>query len=85
MTIEQIKKYGTQIDVIQVGSRNMYNYELLKELGKIKTPVLLKRGLSATYEEFLLASEYILKDGNHNVNCVKDELEVLIQTKQEMY
>ena len=56
MTTEQIKKYGNQIDVIQVGSRNMYNYELLKELG-----------LSATYEEFLLASEYILKCGNHNV------------------
>lgn len=67
MTIEQIKKYGNQIDIIQVGSRNMYNYELLKELGKIKTPVLLKRGLSATYEEFLLASEYILKGGNYNV------------------
>lgn len=67
MTIEQIKKYGNQIDIIQVGSRNMYNYELLKELGKISTPVLLKRGLSATYEEFLLASEYILKGENHNV------------------
>ena len=67
MTIEQVKKYCNIIDIIQVGSRNMYNYELLKELGKINTPVLLKRGLSATYEEFLLASEYILKGGNHNV------------------
>lgn len=67
MTIEQVKKYYDQIDIIQVGSRNMYNYELLKELGKIDTPILLKRGLSATYEEFLLAAEYILKGGNHNV------------------
>lgn len=43
MTVEQVKKYGNFIDIIQFGSRNMYNYELLKELGKIKTPVLLKR------------------------------------------
>lgn len=67
MTIEQVRKYADKIDIIQIGSRNMYNYELLKELGKIKTPILLKRGLSATYEEFLLASEYILKGGNYNV------------------
>lgn len=66
-TIEQVKKYAKDIDIIQVGSRNMYNYELLKELGKIKKPILLKRGLTATYNEWLLAAEYILKEGNYNV------------------
>ena len=67
MTIEQVKKYGNEIDIIQVGSRNMYHYELLKELGKINKPVLLKRGFMATYKEWLLAAEYILKEGNHKV------------------
>ena len=66
-TIEQVKKYSKDIDIIQVGSRNMYNYELLKELGKIQKPILLKRGLTATYNEWLLAAEYILKEGNYNV------------------
>lgn len=66
-TIEQVKKYAKDIDIVQVGSRNMYNYELLKELGKIKKPILLKRGLTATYNEWLLAAEYILKEGNYNV------------------
>lgn len=54
-------------DVVQVGARNMQNFELLKELGTVKTPVLLKRGLSATIEELLLAAEYILAHGNPNV------------------
>lgn len=55
------------IDFIQIGSRNMYNSELLKELGKIKKPILLKRGISATYEEWLNAAEYILKEGNTDI------------------
>ena len=67
MTIEQVIKYSNGIDIIQVGSRNMYNYELLKELGKTQKPILLKRGFSATYKEWLLACEYILKEGNYNV------------------
>lgn len=54
-------------DVIQVGARNMQNYTLLAELGKAGRPVLLKRGLSATLDELLLAAEYILKEGNTNV------------------
>lgn len=54
-------------DVIQVGARNMQNYNLLTELGKAGRPVLLKRGLSATLEELLLAAEYILKEGNEKV------------------
>lgn len=67
LTINQVKKYAKYIDIIQVGSRNMYNYELLKELGKTNKPILLKRGFTATYKEWLLASEYILKEGNYNV------------------
>lgn len=54
-------------DVLQVGARNMQNFFLLKELGKIKKPVLLKRGLSATIEELLMAAEYIMAGGNYNV------------------
>ena len=55
------------IDVLQVGSRSMYNIPLLKEIGKTKRPVILKRGMSATLNEFLLAAEYIVKEGNDNV------------------
>ncbi len=54
-------------DIIQVGARNMQNYYLLRELGKIRKPVLLKRGLSATIEEWLMAAEYILNGGNYQV------------------
>ena len=67
MTIDQVKKYGEMVDVIQIGTRNMYNYELLKEVGKLRTPVLLKRGLSATYNEWINAAEYIKMGGNNNI------------------
>ncbi|OUP02443.1 3-deoxy-7-phosphoheptulonate synthase [Anaerofilum sp. An201] len=55
------------VDVIQVGARNMQNFELLKELGRIDKPILLKRGLSATLEEFLMSAEYIMAGGNEKV------------------
>lgn len=55
------------VDVIQVGARNMQNFNLLKELGKLRKPVLLKRGLSSTYEELLMSAEYIMAGGNENV------------------
>jgi len=55
------------VDVLQVGARNMQNYNLLKELGKVPKPVLLKRGISATIEELLLSAEYIMSGGNYNV------------------
>jgi 3-deoxy-7-phosphoheptulonate synthase len=55
------------VDILQVGARNMQNYDLLRELGKVKKPVLLKRGLSATIEELLLSAEYIMQGGNYNV------------------
>ena len=56
-----------EVDVIQVGARNMQNFELLKALGKIDTPILLKRGLSATLKELLMSAEYIMSEGNPNV------------------
>lgn len=62
--LDLISKYA---DVLQVGARNMYNYPLLKRIGKTNKPVLLKRSFMATIEEFLLASEYILKEGNNRV------------------
>lgn len=62
--IELIERYT---DIFQVGARNMQNYPLLRELGKTRKPVLLKRGMWATYKEFLLASEYILSGGNDQV------------------
>ena len=55
------------VDVIQVGARNMQNFELLKELGKTNKPILLKRGLSATIEEWIMSAEYIMAGGNDNV------------------
>lgn len=67
MTIEQVKKYGKFIDIIQVGTRNMYNYNLLRELGKTNKTIILKRGFMATYKEWLLSAEYVLKEGNYNV------------------
>ena len=56
-----------EVDIIQVGARNMQNFEMLKELGKIDKPVILKRGISATLEEWLLSAEYILSGGNQKV------------------
>ncbi|WP_373898354.1 3-deoxy-7-phosphoheptulonate synthase [Haloimpatiens sp. FM7315] len=67
MDARDLEKAVPYLDVIQVGSRNMYNYSLLKELGKINKPVLLKRGMSATISEWLYAAEYIMQGGNHNV------------------
>lgn len=67
MSIDAIDSFAEDVDVIQVGARNMQNYELLKELGKTDKTVLLKRGLSATVEELLMSAEYIMSGGNSNV------------------
>lgn len=67
MAISQIDAIATHADMLQVGSRNMQNFDLLKALGEIDKPVLLKRGLAATIEEFIGAAEYILSHGNPNV------------------
>ena len=62
-----VEKVSESADLLQVGSRNMHNYSLLKELGQIRAPILLKRGFSSTSEELMLAAEYILSGGNTNV------------------
>jgi 3-deoxy-7-phosphoheptulonate synthase len=63
-SLELVEKYA---DVIQIGARNMQNFSLLKRAGKSEKPVLLKRGMSATLDDFLLAAEYVLSEGNYNV------------------
>ena len=67
MEVAQIPVVERYAHILQVGARNMQNYSLLRELGKVRTPVLLKRGLSATIEEWLMSAEYILAGGNMNV------------------
>lgn len=67
MTAEDVPLVAGYMDMLQIGARNMQNFALLKRAGMTKTPVLLKRGLSATYTEFILAAEYILSFGNPNV------------------
>ena len=67
MSPGDIEIFEREVDVIQVGARNMQNFDLLKQLGKIKKPILLKRGLSATIEEWLMSAEYIMAGGNENV------------------
>lgn len=67
MDPSQVEMMVPYVDVLQVGARNMQNYHLLRALGEVKKPVLLKRGLSATIEELLLSAEYIMAGGNHNV------------------
>ncbi len=71
MSIDQLNRFADKIDIIQIGARNMYNYSLLKELGKLAKPVILKRAFSATYEEWALATEYITHGGNQDVILVE--------------
>jgi len=67
MDLSQLEVMERYVDILQVGARNMQNFTLLRELGHSKTPVLLKRGISATIEEWLLSAEYVLSGGNMNV------------------
>lgn len=67
MAPEQVSLVGEVADILQIGARNMQNYALLEAVGKYNKPVLLKRGMMATLEEFLMAAEYILSNGNSNV------------------
>jgi 3-deoxy-7-phosphoheptulonate synthase len=67
MEISQIEGMLDYVDILQVGARNMQNYNLLAALGQVRRPVLLKRGMSATIQEWLLASEYIMSGGNYDV------------------
>ncbi len=67
LSIEQLDLFMEDVDIIQVGARNMQNFSLLKELGKTDKPILLKRGISATIEEWLMSAEYIMSEGNKNI------------------
>lgn len=67
MSPYDVEIFNRDVDVIQVGARNMQNFDLLKELGQTRKPILLKRGLSATIEELLMSAEYIMAGGNNNV------------------
>ena len=67
MEISQIPLFEKYVDIFQVGARNMQNFNLLKELGMIRKPIMIKRGLSATFEEWLMSAEYIMAGGNREV------------------
>lgn len=67
MEISQIQLMLPYVDMLQVGARNMQNFNLLRELGKVRKPILLKRGIAATIEELLLSAEYVLAGGNYDV------------------
>jgi len=67
MEVNEVEIVAEYADVLQIGTRNMQNYRLLKAVGKINKPVLLKRGMAATLQEFLMSAEYILSEGNYNV------------------
>ena len=67
MSPDQLPMFEDTVDVIQIGARNMQNFDLLKKVGRYHKPVLLKRGLSSTIEEWLMSAEYIMSEGNPNV------------------
>ena len=67
MSTKYLDKFNEKVDLIQIGARNMQNFDLLKQLGQIERPILLKRGLNATYEEWFMSAEYIMASGNENV------------------
>lgn len=67
MSPDYLDIFNEKVDLIQIGARNMQNFDLLKQLGQIDRPILLKRGLNATYEEWIMSAEYIMASGNENV------------------
>jgi 3-deoxy-7-phosphoheptulonate synthase len=67
MSPKYCELFEETVDLVQIGARNMQNFDLLKEVGKMSKPVLLKRGLSNTYEEWIMSAEYIMSEGNENV------------------
>ena len=67
MSTDDLEVFEKDVDIIQVGARNMQNFDLLKKLGKSKKPILLKRGIASTIEEWLMSAEYIMSEGNENV------------------
>jgi 3-deoxy-7-phosphoheptulonate synthase len=67
MSPKHCELFEEKVDLVQIGARNMQNFDLLKEVGKMSKPVLLKRGLSSSYEEWIMSAEYIMSEGNENV------------------
>jgi len=67
MSPKYCELFEEKVDVVQIGARNMQNFDLLKEVGKMSKPILLKRGLSSSYEEWIMSAEYIMSEGNENV------------------
>lgn len=67
MSPDYLDIFNEKVDLIQIGARNMQNFDLLKQLGQLDRPILLKRGLNATYEEWIMSAEYIMASGNENV------------------
>lgn len=67
MSADYLDIFNEKVDLIQIGARNMQNFDLLKQLGQLVRPILLKRGLNATYEEWIMSAEYIMASGNENV------------------
>ena len=67
MSPRYVEVFEEKVDLVQIGARNMQNFDLLKEVGKMSKPVLLKRGLSSSYEEWIMSAEYIMAGGNENV------------------
>ena len=67
MSPDHLDIFNEKVDLIQIGARNMQNFDLLKQLGQLDHPILLKRGLNATYEEWIMSAEYIMASGNENV------------------
>lgn len=67
MSADKIEEFEEHVDLVQIGARNMQNFDLLKAVGKMTKPILLKRGLSATIEEWIMSAEYIMASGNPNV------------------
>lgn len=71
MSIDKLDEFVENVDVIQIGARNMQNFDLLKAVGRTKKPVLLKRGLANTIEEWIMAAEYIMSEGNPRRNFLR--------------
>ena len=74
MSTDYLDIFNEKVDLIQIGARNMQNFDLLKQLGQVDRPILLKRGLNATYEEWIMSAEYIMASVNANAESVPSKL-----------
>ncbi len=84
MSDKYLDIFNEKVDLIQIGARNMQNFDLLKELGQLDRPILLKRGLNATYEEWIMSAEYIMASGNENKSSSANAESVLSKAIQEI-